>query len=222
MGILSFITVSLVYFGLKSKKAVLIFIISVLALLLASSVTSAWPFRRIGLQGITNPTPYLYRINRFQIAMGMVRDYPLLGVGLGRGNAMFHKYTQCPANFDCGPYTPENSYLMILSESGGISFVCFMLFLFLLLRRSFLHVHLKLQESETVLVVLSGFSAVLVSMCTYVALYLTVPFYIFWIYCGMLASLVSVPKYPPQKSLIFSFKEHILEYIRIVFKEGRR
>lgn len=190
VAVVSFLISSFFYFVMKNRKALLGFCLLISVFLFVSYFVRTGPLPRVGVKGLTSSSPYRYRMKRIITTMKMIKDYPWLGIGLNHYKLMFDKYEKDRTGYLLK--TPENMYLAILCETGVFSFVFFILFISLLLKKAFIHVKLKLVNHEIVLALVSGAIAILVSMLTYEALYWAAPFCMFWIYCGMLASLVSV------------------------------
>jgi len=178
---------SLFYFGMKNRKVLLAFCMLIFVLLVVFYFARAGSLRQLGIGGFSEKDIYKNRIKRTITAVKMVKDYPVLGFGLYHYKLFFDKYDKSRLAYLLK--TPENMFLMIACETGLFSLVFFILFLALLLKKSFIHVKLKLANHEIALVLLSGFMSILVSMVEYDALYWTVPFYFFWIYCGILSSV---------------------------------
>jgi len=190
VAVVSFLISSFFYFVMKNRKALLGFCLLISVFLFVSYFVRTGPLRRVGIKGLTSETPYCYRMGRIITTMKMVKDYPWFGIGLNHYKLMFDKYEKNRTGYFFK--TPENMYLAILCETGVFSFVFFILFISLLLKKAFIHVKLKLVNHEIALALVSGAIAILVSMLTYEALHWAAPFCMFWIYCGMLASLVNV------------------------------
>ena len=94
----------------------------------------------------------------------MIKDHPLLGVGLGRFG---YHYPFYQAEFlkglkGGGPLNAKrthNEYLQVLAETGIGGFICFVLFLFLLYKRLVLLLRKKGSENLGFLALASGISA---------------------------------------------------------------
>ncbi len=97
----------------------------------------------------------------------MIKDHPLLGVGLGRFG---YHYPFYQAEFlkglkGGGPLNAKrthNEYLQVLAETGIGGFICFVLFLFFLYKRLVLLLRKKGSENLGFLALASGISAGLV------------------------------------------------------------
>ncbi|MCM8796988.1 MAG: O-antigen ligase family protein [Candidatus Omnitrophica bacterium] len=179
---------STVYFFIANKKVLGIFMMLAITGLLLLSLSQKGVLQKISMKGFLSHYPYQYRIARLQLTMKMIKEYPAKGIGLGHYKLVFDRYGHKYVNYYMK--TPENMYLMIWCETGGMSLLLFLFFVLSLIKKAFRHILLKLPEYKIALVLTSGLFALLLSMLTYDALYWRTPFYLFWIYCGMLASLL--------------------------------
>jgi O-antigen ligase len=78
-----------------------------------------------------------------------------------------------------------------LAETGVFALLFFLTFVFLLLKEGFKLIKAKVKNSDIALPLATGIIAILFSMLNCEALYWLVPFYLFWIYCGMLAAITN-------------------------------
>jgi len=175
---------SAVYLYRKNKKKTLILIIgAVILLVLIFSIFgtgSAWG--RLGLSGWVAHSDYQHRWTRVGTIIKILKDHPFIGLGLENYRWSFDKYFFIK-DIRWDWRVTDNMYLLILGESGLIGFFAFMAFIVLLLKRAFA------RYSEFGFVILIGLIGILCNMLTYDLLYWTVPFYIFWIYCGICSSM---------------------------------
>lgn len=115
------------------RKAAWIVLTLLLALILLSSTSEYW--FRIGLMGdlITeqryNAVEYIRdpsisaRYLQFRAGLGMFRDYPLTGVGIGNYKARFREYApEISRQFEA-----HNTYIEVLAETGLFGFFFFAL-----------------------------------------------------------------------------------------------
>lgn len=137
--------------------------------------------------------PYKHRIERIVTTFSILKDYPLTGVGIGNFRYVFDRYHITTKKVPYYWKVPDNMYLSILGETGLLGFFAFILFMAKLLKASFKFLKFggDNENKEIVLFLLTAICGMLLSMANYDTLYWTVPFYMFWIYCGMLASLLS-------------------------------
>ena len=182
-----------IYLFIRNKKIFLIFLFSTVLLFSATAFNkNVYLLGRYTLAGLTEKPAYAFRIVRFNTAIKMINKHPFLGLGLEQYKVFFSQFDS--ENINYYKKTPDNMYLMILCESGVVVFGAFIIFIWALLKKALLYVKAKRNNFEIVLSLLAGFITMLFSMLTYDALYWTVPFYLYWIYSGMIASLISVPK----------------------------
>jgi O-antigen ligase len=178
------------YFLRRSKKAVFF----ALSLLLILSITASAGFYqnkfwRLGPQGLTDKPAWTFRMARLEIALKMLKDYPVLGLGLENFRSRFNEYSRVKEN-NIHFRIPDNMYLMILAESGLLGFLSFILCVYFLLKNIFLYLPSRApQDSALYFALLAALLGIAVAMVSYDALYWLVPLFFFWMYYGMLASL---------------------------------
>jgi len=198
VSILAFMAASVTYLFFKNRKMLAVFVSLSIIFLSLLSMCSNPSLKRISVSkgGFLNSGTYEYRIDRLKTSFRMSKDFSLFGVGLGNYRLFFDKYEDKQGRYynetkdNYYMKTPENMYLMILSESGLLGLLFFLLFIFSILRRGLMFCADPEREGREMAIVLSsGIAAILASMLTYDSLYWTTPFYIFWIYTGMLASI---------------------------------
>jgi len=185
---------ALFYAYFKNKKMWRYIILIFLTLVLFSTlITKFNPSSRAGAAFFRFSIGMLVdsnsRANNWKIALQMAKDHPFSGVGL----AQFRSYY--------GIYNPEirhdyakiadNMYLTILAEGGVIVFLCFIFFIFILMRDAVKYIRAKHSDSGLVLALSSGLLIILIAMVYFDALFWVVPLYMFWIYCGLLAALTT-------------------------------
>jgi len=171
------------YFYKKHKKIIIPFLLLIMIITavfsLCSSGSAAW---RLGLSGWTAYSDYQHRATRIATVLKILRDHPFIGLGLENYRFLFDRYFFIK-NAQWDWRVTDNMYLTILGESGMLGFFAFMCFIVLLLRRTYKNYN---EFGFALFIALIG---ILCNMMTYDMLYWTAPFYIFWIYCGMLSSL---------------------------------
>jgi len=171
------------YFYKKNRKVIIPFLLLVIMVTVVfsfnSSGSATW---RLGLAGWTAYSDYQHRATRVVTVLRILKDHPFIGLGLENYRVLFDRYffiKDIPWDWR----VTDNMYLLILGESGLLGFFAFMFFVGALLKRAYKN------YSELGFVLSIALIAILSNMMTYDMLYWTVPFYIFWIYCGMLSSL---------------------------------
>ena len=186
------------YFLRRSKKAVFF----ALSLLLILSITASAGFYqnkfwRLGPQGLTDKPAWTFRMARLEIALKMLKDYPVLGLGLENFRSRFNEYSRVKEN-NIHFRIPDNMYLMILAESGLLGFLSFILCVYFLLKNIFLYLPSRApQDSALYFALLAALLGIAVAMVSYDALYWLVPLFFFWMYYGMLASLAPAASSKP-------------------------
>ncbi|MCU0666412.1 MAG: O-antigen ligase family protein [Candidatus Omnitrophica bacterium] len=186
---------SILYFYYKKNRNTVFFIIIAFALMIACFTFLSkrqFPSWKIRVSGLTNILPYKHRINRIITTASILKDYPLTGAGIGNFRYVFDRYYIATKKIPYYWKVPDNMYLSILGETGLLGFFTFILFMARLLKMGFKFLKFggNNENKEIALFLLTAICGMLLSMANYDALYWTVPFYLFWIYCGMLASLM--------------------------------
>lgn len=186
-AVFSLVFLSCLYFYQKSKKAVIgviagtVMVIAVFSVFLHSETGA----HRLSIQHLLFQNTYFdAKVSRLVTTLKMLKDHPFIGVGLGQYRIHFDTYHFTPyVNYFLK--TPDNMHLMILGESGLGGYLCFIAWVIVLLWRGLR------SGNEFCFACSTAVAGILVNMCTYDLLYWTVPFYLFWIYCGISASFTS-------------------------------
>lgn len=187
-SLLGFIFMTIVYFYRKSKKAVIYLILGVLAMILIFTVFKGTPgTKRFGLddtKGLKHA--YSNKASRLITTYNILNAYPVLGLGLFNYREHFNDFSFKKERNNLVKI-PDNMHFMILGENGALGYLFFVLFIVFLLKKGYG------SGNEISLALSVSITGILVNMCTYDLLYWTTPFFIFWIYCGMLASIAVEP-----------------------------
>lgn len=123
-----------------------------------------------------------HRVKYWTAAMEMIRDHPILGIGLGTFMSNFHKYVKV-LNISYA----HNCYLQIWAETGMLGFISFVLFI-----GSFLYIGIKRLTASVdfiLLGLLSGMIGFLVHSFLDTNLYSLQLAVLFWICVGMILRL---------------------------------
>lgn len=186
-SLFGFAALSCFYFYKKNKKAVIfLFLFLALSISIFSIFGISGNVKRFSLSGLSARLADGDKISRCVTTLKVLKDRPFFGVGLDNYRFVFDKYHYKRETNDLVKI-PDNMHMMILGETGILGYLAFMLFMLFLLKRGYD------SHKEITLVITSILIGFLANMVTYDMLYWTVPFYIFWIYCGMLASITSEP-----------------------------
>jgi O-antigen ligase len=183
MAMFTLLVISFIYCSFRRPKIRLLSAICLSALIAVSLVTLT--YQRFSLSSIREGLVKFSRFTRLEISIAMFKDHPLFGIGLGQYKPLFSQYSHI-----CTGYlkkTPNNMYLMILNEQGFLALISFLLFVAALLIKTFRLVMKDSKSSSVLLVFFCGIISILSMMLIYDALYWTTPFYLFWIFCGILA-----------------------------------
>ncbi|MFA4889565.1 MAG: O-antigen ligase family protein, partial [Candidatus Omnitrophota bacterium] len=180
---------SAVLLGSRGRRVIIIVGGLVILVTLFSLLPSRYGFYRLSLRGFIQRSPYSARLQRAEVVKAMVEKHPFLGVGGGYYKEVYPQYAIAVPYND---RTPDNSFLIALAETGWIgfaSFAAFLVSLFLKARRAFFKIP---QASAHILCFVSCLVALLPMMFVYDALYWTVPLFLFWSWCGALASFDNI------------------------------
>ena len=196
MGVLMII-VALVVFFRKKRKYLFIVLAIMLVFLSSMAYTNKnfmsiylWRFSPEGIKAALD-----YRLVRLNIAIAMLKDYPVVGVGLDCYRQLFGLYhpDRHENKVVLDKKIPDNMYVTILAETGIIGFLSFLIFMIMLWRRVVLKFK-SLQpgvSKDTLSVLIVGLIGLMFSSLTYESLYWQMPLFFFWIFCGMIMAVVS-------------------------------
>ena len=162
------------------------------ALILSSTLVSQFipsssfsaPFYRFSFNMLIDSSS---RTKNWEKALLMAKDHPFVGVGVGQYRTYYDLYDS--AKTQDYAKIADNMYLTILAEGGIFAFLFFLLLIFILLRGAWKYARLKKPDADLALALSSGMIVILISMVYFDALYWVVPLFMFWVYCGILASL---------------------------------
>jgi len=159
-------------------------------------------FNRYSLTSLVHPIWFLRKVDRSRRTFAILKEYPLLGAGLNHFRLIFDRYNspeqkeRKKRRVGRGPEfkVPDNMYLSILAETGGVGFLSFMLFLLLLFKRGLRRLKgiKDNKEKHFLICCMSGVIALLISMNTYDLLYWINPFLLFWFLIGLISSAVTI------------------------------
>lgn len=118
------------------------------------------PEKAASVQGnIPYDTAFSHRTSNYKNALRIVKDYPLLGVGLSNFGWIYHRYQDIPWVYS---RYAHSSFLDILSETGILGFLAFLVFLgvcFLSIKKNILSMITKPNENVLALGLFGGVSA---------------------------------------------------------------
>jgi len=201
------------FYGLiyKKKKSLLILSFSVIALIFMLSYLP-YPFKRYGIDWLTTKESGIlsaYRLNRYIMVQRIINDHPFIGLGLQHIRTRFHEYYpsqdilprdltvvdnfyEYVFNQQIHPYEfmiADNMYLTILGETGIIGFLGFLIFIFSIFRKTWGQLEILKYPSkrkQELLIILSAFIGLLVSMGGYELFYWPNQYVYFCILIGLL------------------------------------
>lgn len=199
------IGLSVVYLYLTNRRRYIKYIfigLTVLILLSSTILLHDFQFLRLSLPEISSDW-WKIHLEKSDITLKILKKYPLSGIGLNHYRLNFNEYSsedykrleEKAKKRGRDPFEwkiADNMYLSILAETGLLGFSTFMLFLFLLFKKS--SVLLKLikdtKEKEFLIACICGIVGLLVSMNTYDLLYWINPFLLFWFLAGIHSSVI--------------------------------
>ena len=195
----------------KKKKNLLILSFSVIILIFMFSYLP-YPFKRYGIDWLTTKESGIlstYRLNRYIMVQRIINDHPFVGLGLQHIRTRFHEYYpsqdilprdltvvdnsyEYVFNQQIHPYEfmiADNMYLTILGETGIIGFFGFLVFIFSIFRKTWRQLEILTYPSkrkQELLIILSAFIGLLVSMGGYELFYWPSQYIYFCILVGLL------------------------------------
>jgi O-antigen ligase len=184
-----FICFSFYFFIIKKKYLIYIFLFSIVLI----SVATVFMNKNTSFARFSPFNPYhigsiRYRLARIPIAIEVWMLQPLTGVGFGNFRYLFNVFgnKKTPYEFKI----PDNMYLSLLSETGILGSVSFLLFLFILLHFTFKKMNSLSGEDKGFLRCnVLGFCMLLLNMLSYDMFYWHMPLFFFWFYVGLIASI---------------------------------
>jgi len=184
-------------FTQKNYRAIAILFITVFILIFISSYMP-YPLNKFGIDGIIGGGQLsTYRLDRFGMALRMVKDYPFKGVGFQHFRIRFYEYYPYKDKIPYEIMIADNMYLTILSETGIIGFLGFSGFIFSFLRKGWRKLRMSDANSEQrwrLLVTLMAFIGLLVDMVGYEFLYWPNQYLLFCIVVGCLSASLRCEK----------------------------
>lgn len=185
---------SVIAFYLFAQRRYRYFCIFITVLLISMFVFSylPFPFRRFGINKfIKQGVLFKPRIERMNMALHMLKDHPLAGLGFQHFRIQFYDYS---VQKDKIPYEfriADNMYLTIISETGIIGFLGFFTLVSSFLKRGWKHLR-KLdfgsEQRWQLLVSLMAFIGLLVNMAGYEFFYWPNQYLLFCMVVGCLAA----------------------------------
>lgn len=175
----------------KKFRALLIFCIFILILTFLLTYLP-YPLNRFGINLMTIGNCGMvsdYRFERVAMVGHIIKEHPLVGIGFKHFRIRFYEYY--PGK-DTVPYEfmiPDNMYLLILSETGIIGFLAFLLFIFSIFKKAYRKLKILSdapQKKQQLLLVLSSFVGLLVNMGGYELFYWPNPYIYFCILIGLI------------------------------------
>jgi len=182
-----------VYMLLKKRKKMLILIWGgfILFTILVSFLPDGYFKRRFSAPDLVKYVRFEHRTTQYFVTANMLKEHPFVGIGLHNYRKVFDRYSKKELYNEVK--IPDSIYLMHLAETGIIGFLGFFMFLFVILRKGilFLKNNNDRKDDRIFLFVFIGFLALLFNMASFDGFLWHTPFYLFWIFAGILVSLSS-------------------------------
>lgn len=131
---------------------------------------------------------YSHRVLAYFVTGGMLNSHPFAGIGFGHYRVLFNQYSNAPLVYEIR--IPESVYLMHLAEAGLMGFIGFIIFLWNIVRKCLQRYYRDADDGwkKISFSVFMGFTGFLFNMATYDAFLWKTPFYLFWLFSGILAA----------------------------------
>jgi O-antigen ligase len=177
----------------KGRSLGVFSVVLILFILLVSHLP--YPANRYGKNYlIENSTGTLsvYRLTRCRMAWRMICEYPLTGLGFQHFRIRFYEFWPYKYKVPYETRIPDNMYLALLSETGIVGMLGFLIFIGALLRRGFKKIReADKEEKQRFLISLSALVGLLVNMGGYDLFYWRNPYMFFCLLCGLVAVTAS-------------------------------
>jgi O-antigen ligase len=186
--------VSFFIFYWKRYKKLLVFLIVlflvIFLLLAALSQSDSFIRQRFGLSGAIKGFSDEFRLRYISIMRKMSLEHPFFGIGLDHYRLFFNRYSSEKIVASIFRI-PDNMYFAIVVETGFLSFVAYLFFIVLSLRKIFAGIKNKRGLKKDILVAMAaGLVAFMIKMATYDAFYWFMPVSLFGLYLGFCNGLI--------------------------------
>ncbi len=159
---------------------------------------------RVTLESLTSGRSALRRIATWKFTQMMIKDYPLLGSGIG--TYAYHTleyqadFFSKGNNRDIYPHgkavQAHNEYLQLWSELGIIGLILFLWIIFAYYRNVFIKIRQINENQQAVVIALTGgITAVLVDAIFGFPLQLAASIALFWVFLGLTSVLLNMSAY---------------------------
>jgi O-antigen ligase len=178
---------------LKNRKKTLIILFSILFLLISFySLQSHLDFELTGIHRLLSIRKTdSARLERMVMSLRILRDHPFFGIGLNHFRIRFNEYYKGTYKWNYTYRIPDNMYFSLLSETGSVGFLGFLIFIFILYKRGLAKLgYAKNNDTRLALyAALSALSALLANMAVYELFYWNSPYMIFCLVCGFIQGI---------------------------------
>jgi O-antigen ligase len=196
---LGFISMLLFYFWMnKRKKIVYLFLLLSVIFILTCSPNKDSGLNRFSLTrmiaGSYDSAVSGYRLDRINMTIKILRDYPFFGIGLNHFRIRFKDYKDYYDEKGAKEFyefmIPDNMYLALLSEIGFIGALGFFIFLLYLFKNGLMQIGRiqDMDQRQMIIIPMSALVGLLVNMGAYDLFYWNNPFSLFCLICGFIQS----------------------------------
>jgi len=185
----------LIFFIILNKNSLGAYIMGMLAFPLAIPFLPESIVSRFTSIGNMTDSSTSYRVYIWEASLGMIKDFPLTGIGIGTGayQAVYSEYAL--AGIETAPHS-HNLYMQIMIELGILGFAVFMLTMFLFVNKAFTFIKSTSFSDARLLVgaVTCGIVAILVQGLTDYVWYNYRVFAFFWMMIGIASTAINIYK----------------------------
>ncbi len=184
-------TVTFYLFLQKHYRLLLIFFIALILSVIFCTYLP-YPINRFGLsQMITQNSGMFseYRLTRFVMALRVITDHPLVGLGFQHFRIRFYEYYPLSFNVPYEFMIPDNMYLAILAETGLVGFAGFFIFIlsvFIKAKKCLVRLGRQPERKREAIFIMAGFTGLLVNMMAYELFYWLNIYIYFCIFIGLI------------------------------------
>lgn len=178
-GLLGLLVAAVFFILLKDRKLIILLLIA--ALIGAAAMPDVF-LQRFSSIGDPQDTSTAYRLTVWKETLGMVKDYPLTGVGLGY-QAFQKMYPYYMLDRTKRPFHSHNAYLQITAEMGIIGLLAFLWLLAGIFKRGMKALGTSRDKflSHTVMAALSALLGILTQGIAEVIIYMPKITMLFWL-----------------------------------------
>jgi len=180
-----FIGISTVIYIYRKKVTRKVGMLALISILIFGTITTPFYLERAKTIINTDHRTNLQRIQIWQSALYMIRDYPAVGIGIGQFEKKYPEYIDPVESLIRKTPHAHNSYLMIFAEAGVIGFLAF-IYLLLSLSKMLAHILRRVDHTGIASGFVGIFCAVLITSFVDNAFFSAYIGKFFWLLLGIL------------------------------------